>query len=143
MADGSVFAIAESEVTQMQFHRVLGRTPPNMAHVGPAFWAGCPAVIDSNEPDLPITCITPREAAACANALTEIENRNGARQRRFCYDTTGSLLDRNCTGYRIPTFAEWKQAATAGACLLMKPARSRCVIINPPTRRVDTPQLVV
>jgi formylglycine-generating enzyme required for sulfatase activity len=115
MPDGKVFAITESEITRMQFHRVLRQISPHVANARVASWEGCPAPLEAHEPDLPITCITPAEAAAYANKLTKFESRNTAQQLTVCYGVSDQFVNRNCSGYRLPTVAEWKHAATEGA----------------------------
>jgi hypothetical protein len=41
-ADGAVFAIADSEITQLQFYRVLGRMPDGAAAANAVSWTSCP-----------------------------------------------------------------------------------------------------
>jgi hypothetical protein len=43
MADGTTFAIAESEVSQMHFYRVFGWMPSHIADRNAASWQACPA----------------------------------------------------------------------------------------------------
>ncbi|HXO68736.1 MAG TPA: SUMF1/EgtB/PvdO family nonheme iron enzyme [Bradyrhizobium sp.] len=115
LSDGTSFAIAESEVTQLQFHRVSRRTLQNAAHAGVDSWDGCPVRLHAAGSDMPITCITPGEAARYANALTEIENGSSGRQLTSCYNEAGQWIDEKCSGYRLPTMDEWKHAASEGA----------------------------
>lgn len=112
MASGTTFAISETEVTQFQFYRVLRRMPEHIARTGPRSWDSCPAPLDFAAPDMPLTCISAADAAAYANGLTEIENRDRVRALTLCYDGFGRRSDRSCTGYRLPTAAEWTHAAT-------------------------------
>jgi formylglycine-generating enzyme required for sulfatase activity len=117
-SEGTIFAIAESEVTQLQFHRVWRSPLHNVAHAGVDSWDGCPVRLYAAGPDMPITCITPVEAARYANALTEIENRSSGRQLTSCYNKFGQWTNQECSGYRLPTMEEWKHAASEGAAEL-------------------------
>jgi Sulfatase-modifying factor enzyme 1 len=116
MADGTTVAIAETEVTQLHFQRVLGGLPRHVARQDISSWQGCPAPFNRHTLEMPVTCVTPAEAASYADSLTAIENRireiKGEIPLTLCYHGTGVLRsDPGCTGYRLPTVEEWNYAA--------------------------------
>jgi formylglycine-generating enzyme required for sulfatase activity len=115
-ADFEVFAIAESEITQSQFHRVLRHMPDQVARIGSDAWNGCPILYQvATSSDMPVTCVSPLDATKYANALTADENNRAIRYLTQCYDNEGKWTNRDCTGYRLPTIAEWQYAAHAGS----------------------------
>jgi hypothetical protein len=75
MPDGTTFAIAESEITQSNFHQVRGGIPRHVARLEAGSWQTCPVPFRYDTLSMPISCIDPSEATAYANSLTIIENR--------------------------------------------------------------------
>jgi formylglycine-generating enzyme required for sulfatase activity len=114
-ADGERLAFAEREISQGEYFRVIGEVPPTVAtRTGQS--ANCPARLG---PEMPITCITPYEAALYADRLTELTNAHAPRSEprlTQCYNFAAgvSWADKNCTGFRLPTEAEWRRATLAG-----------------------------
>jgi serine/threonine-protein kinase len=109
----SRFAMGSTEVTQALWTSVMGDNPVRTRSQDWGGLTGADAFCSrwGVEPDLPVFCVTWREAIEFCNRLSQLEGLPPA----YEIGSRSVRWTRSSTGYRLPTEAEWELASRAGA----------------------------